>query len=330
MVVEEWPRGIRIKVRAPKGEKTRPAKRGKISEFSRSAARRLGWAYSQGPWQSMITLTYPSPEPVTHEEFTAHRKAVCRLLKQMGIKYLWVLEWQRRGVPHLHIWLSQNLSDKTCPTKLVRQNLSDKIRQTEYVRQNLSDKTCQAWKRVAARWLDAIGESDNIAAVKVALHDKTCLPWEVRVGNNYASKYADKREQKGLPAGIECYGRWWGVSKDTIAPAYTTEVDEITVCTKTGEEVRAVAIRRQIGRAFRAWFPNLKKHKKNSQTGICRALRDTKREAILRILGFYLGEDPMQTQKTKTPDQQSWGYRADIALARHMQYIRESNRRDVK
>jgi len=326
MVVQEWPRGIRIKIRTPKGEKKAPSKRGTISQFSRDAARRLGWAYSQGPWVGMITLTYPGAEPVTHEEFANHRNAVLESLKRRGIKYLWVLEWQGRGVPHLHIWVSQNLTDRTCQTKNVRRNLSNRICQTEYVRRKLTDGNCPEWMRVAAHWLNVIGEADNEKAVAVALHPKTYLDWEIRVGNNYASKYADKREQKGLPNGIKSYGKWWGVSRDTICPAYETEVEEETVNVKTGEVVRAVTIRRQIGRAFRTWFPNLKKHKKNSQTGIGRALRDEKRNAVLRILAFYLGEDPMQTQKTKTPDQQRYEYRQVMSLARHVQNVRESER----
>jgi len=181
-----------------------------------------------------------------------------------------------------------------------------------------------------AHWLKIIGENGNPKAVAVALHPMTWCPWEVRVGNNYAAKYADKREQKGLPVGIEHYGRWWGVSRDTIAPAYETEVDEETVNVKTGEVVRSVTIRRQLHRALRAWFPKRKKHKRNPQTGITVALRDEKKAAFLRILAFYLGLDPMETQKTKTPDQESWSYRSQRSLARHMQCLREAEKGAAK
>jgi len=324
VVVQEWPRGIKLKVRAEKGQNKKPAKRGIVSDFSRSASRRLGWAYSQGPWVGMLTLTYPKAEPVTYEQFAHDRHLLLLGLKKQGVRYLWVLEWQRRGVPHLHIWVDRDLETEFVETKSVRRNLSDGICQTESVRRKLSDKICPAWQRVMTHWLKIIGENDNPSAVAVALHPMTWCPWEVRVGNNYAAKYADKREQKGLPVGIEHFGRWWGVSRDTICPAYETEVDEETVNVKTGEVVRAVAIRRQIGRALRAWFPKRKKHKRNPQQGVTVALRDEKKAAILRILGFYLGEDPMQTQKTKTPDLESWSYRSQRSLARHMQYLREA------
>jgi len=324
MVVQEWRRGIKIKVRAAKGEKKKPAKRGRVSDFSRDSARRLGWAYSQGPWKGMLTLTYPGSVPVEYSEFHRHKKNLLKTLDRNGVKYLWVLEWQRRGVPHLHIWVSQDLSDKICPTKTVRRYLSDKICLTESVRQKLTDGNCPAWRGVMLHWLHLIGESTNQAAFNVAMHEKTYCPWEVRVGNNYAAKYADKREQKGLPVGIEHYGRWWGVSRGVIAPHYQTEVDEETVNTKTGEVIRASSIRRQIHRALRAWFPNRKKHKKNSLTGLTVALMETKKAAILRILSLYLGPDPMETQKTKAPDQHTYGWRADTALARELQRIRES------
>jgi len=263
VVVQEWARGIKIKVRSPKGENRKPAKRGRVSEFSRSAARRLGWAYSQGPWVGMLTLTYPNSRPVEYTEFKRHRDLLLKKMQRSGIKYLWVLEWQRRGVPHLHVWVSQNLSDRNCPTETVRQKLSDRIRPTETLRQNLSDGNCPEWRMYMLHWLNIIGERDNQAAHNVAMHDLSWTSWEVRVGNNYAAKYATKREQKGLPVGIEHYGRWWGVSRNTIAPHYQTEVDEEITNVKTGEITRAVVIRRQIHRALRAWFPNRKKHKKN-------------------------------------------------------------------
>lgn len=326
MVVQEWPRGVKIKVRSPKGEKTRPAKRGRVSEFSPDAARRLGWAYSQGPWRGMLTLTYPGGEPVTYEEFACHRHRILLHLKARGIRYLWVLEWQRRGVPHLHIWVDRDMETETVTTETVRQKLSDRIRQTEFVRQKMTDKKCPQWKDAICQWLRIIGANDNEKAVKVGLHPMSWCAWEVRVGNNYAAKYANKREQKGLPTGIEHFGRWWGVSRGTIQPSYATEVDEEVVNVKTGEVVRSVSIRRQLHRALRAWFPNRKKHKKNSQSGLTVALREGYKAEILRILAYYLGPDPMQTQKTKSPDQESWAYRSQRSLARHLQMKRESEK----
>ena len=268
MVVQEWARGIKITVRATKGENKRPAKRGKVGAFSTTAARRLGWAYSQGPWVGMITLTYPGGVPVTYEEFARHRHAFLVRLKRQSVKYLWVLEWQRRGVPHLHVWVDRDLETETVKTETVRRKLTDRIRQTKTVRQNLTDETCPQWKDIICHWISVIGATENEDAYKVGLHPKTWCAWEVRVGNNYASKYANKREQKGLPTGIEHYGRWWGVSRDTIAPHYETEVDEEAVSVETGEVVRAVTIRRQIKRALCSWFPKRKKHKRNSQQGL--------------------------------------------------------------
>jgi len=286
----------------------RPSRRGVISDFSDSSRRNLAWAYTQGPWVGMLTLTYPSAELLPRDLTKSHLHTFLLHLTRRGIPYLWIMEFQRRGQVHYHVWVGRNLTDTTDSVTLERR------------------RRCYPWRALMITWLRIIGEVHNPRARSVALHRSSYTEWEVRVGNNYAAKYADKREQKGLPVGIEHYGRWWGVSRDTIQPAYTTEVDEETVSVKTGEVVRAVTIRRQIGRALRAWFPKRKKHKRNPQTGITVALRDEKKAAFLRILAFYLGADPMETQKTKTPDQESWSYRSQRSLARHMQYLREAEK----
>jgi len=268
MVLQTWERGVSIKW--PTGsEPDRPrGDRKKITEFTERASKALGWAYSQGPWQGMVTLTYADPQPVPQEEFSKHRHNFLKHLQRQGIAYLWVLEWQKRGTPHLHVWVDQYLTDGR-------------------------------WQKAMEHWLKLIGESDNPKARKVALHPMTWCPWDVRAGNNYASKYGQKRSQKGLPVGIDSYGRWWGVTRGIIKPRTSSDVGEEVVNQTTGEVHRATTVSRQCIHALRHWFPNLKKHKKSSRKGFSRALQESKHAAILRILSFYTGDVRIESQITQ-------------------------------
>jgi len=229
MILETWRRGIRI--RNPAGPSRAPAAtRGEVRQFSDSSRRRLSWIYAQGPWCSMLTLTY-------HGDFPAPVEGKRQLgrwlegLTRRGIRYLWVLEWQRRGVPHYHVWLDRTFAD--CPLS------DDKNRQN-------------SWRPLMESWLRLSGQSEDRAAAAFGLHQKSYVDWEIRVGNNYAAKYAQKQQQKGLPPGVETYGRWWGCSRGVNLPESVRIIDvdpESPDCQLT----ESVIYRRQVRRATAAW-----------------------------------------------------------------------------
>ena len=84
------------------------AKRDDITIFSKKSKNRLAWVYSQGPWVSMLTLTYHVDFPAA-EVSKKHMNTFLSALHYFKIKYLWVLEFQGRGYPHYHVWMSKTM-----------------------------------------------------------------------------------------------------------------------------------------------------------------------------------------------------------------------------
>jgi hypothetical protein len=120
-----------------------------------------------------------------------------------GLLYLWFLEFQERGAPHIHILLTLELPKDKRYKRIVR-----------------------GW--LALRWYEIVGSED----VK---HLLAGTSWErVRCKDglrHYAVKYASKTRQKEVPLGFQDVGRFWGHSKAlTCNPISVEEV--------TGDDVR--------------------------------------------------------------------------------------------
>lgn len=53
-----------------------------------------------------ITLTISTVKPITGEQWKKLREALLARLRRAGVvRFHWVTEWTRRGVPHLHMWV---------------------------------------------------------------------------------------------------------------------------------------------------------------------------------------------------------------------------------
>lgn len=266
MILETWRRGIRI--RNPAGPSRAPsATRGEVRQFSDVSRRRLSWIYAQGPWVSMITLTYHNdfPDPV---EGKRQLGRWLEGLTRRGIRYLWVLEWQRRGVPHYHVWLDHSFAD--CPLS------EDKIRQ-------------HSWRPLMESWLRISGQDSDDAARSFSLHQRSYVDWEIRVGNNYAAKYAEKQQQKGLPPGVETYGRWWGCSRGVNLPESVRIIDvdpESPDCQLT----ESVIYRRQVRRALSAW--KNRPRRGNTLSGLSYSACPARQCALAALESSYLPEKP--------------------------------------
>lgn len=86
-----------------------PVKRSAVKGWSQGAVRRhTKWLYSIDAGRLdgegiALTLTMKST-PATAADFHAMRRAFFMRLDRMGVtRYHWVVEWQRRGTPHLHV-----------------------------------------------------------------------------------------------------------------------------------------------------------------------------------------------------------------------------------
>jgi len=265
----------------------KPGKRGKIEKFSQSSRRNLAWKYSQGPWLGMLTLTYPT-DP-TKEDAKRHLHAWLQVLARRGLRYLWVLEFQRRGTPHFHVWIDADVADK------IR---CDRLRRSFN------------WRTLMVAWLRIIGEAKNDKARKVALHPFSWCPWEIRVGNNYAAKYADKICQKQLPERYDGFGRWWATTRNVVQ----------TRSVKIEERAETVQFRRNVIRYMERRFPSTKRAFRTPDRGFRLALDpagmlDVERLAILSF-GLDLWD---QTQwKIHVPDRNSYSLRCALSQGRHL------------
>ena len=96
-----------------------PPKRGKVIGWSAAAVRRnTQFLYSVRAQDLTghgfaVTLTLRDC-PASHDDWHRLRTAYVKRLRRMGmIRLHWVTEWQRRGVPHLHVavWLPDPAND---------------------------------------------------------------------------------------------------------------------------------------------------------------------------------------------------------------------------
>jgi len=253
MVVDLQLRGI--KIRHPQPGQANEVPRGRVTQFSAGTKKRLGWAYANGDWQSMLTLTYGQAWPEDGRESKEHLNAVLvDLRRRIKAAYLWILEWQGRGAPHYHVWFDRELTE------------------TEWI------SIVETWLRVTASY------DDRQVRRRVALHPTSYTTWQVVAGCNYAVKYAEKQQQKGLPIGVESYGRWWATSRGAVKTYARIEHDDGHVDENGEVDRRATQTTRNIKRALEHWFPKLKKHKRDSRKGCQIVLRESRRDAVLRIL----------------------------------------------
>jgi len=131
----------------------------------------------------MVTLTYPREFPNDGKDVKRNLNAFLVALRRKvkDLEYLWFLEFQKRGAPHIHLL----------------------IRGLRVSRQNQA-WTSQTWYRLCAtgddRHLRAGTRLERIRKPDGARH--------------YAVKYAFKMRQKVVPESYRNVGRFWGHSKN--------------------------------------------------------------------------------------------------------------------
>lgn len=161
-----------------------PGERKPVIEFTKKARARLAFVASNTDvrFHSMMTLTYPRKWPKDGKQVKRDLKAMLLRLKRRdrAIQYLWFLEFQKRGAPHIHLLLS---------TK--------------------SDKKNKLW--LSQAWHDIVNQTPD------SDHLKAGTNWtqirKVDGAKRYAVKYAQKMEQKAVPELYRNVGRFWGHSK---------------------------------------------------------------------------------------------------------------------
>lgn len=165
----------------------RTSKRGKIDSFSDKSRARLKFVAGNcfPLLVSQFCLSYgsdntPADGVETHDHLARFLDAVRK--KYPGSTYLWVLEFQKRGVPHFHVFFS----------------FPPSVKKHEW----LADKWCKITKGQIGQYL-------------VHHHHNNFTRWEMKKGG-YLCKYLEKKEQKNVPNNFENVGRFWGCSRNMI------------------------------------------------------------------------------------------------------------------
>jgi hypothetical protein len=126
-----------------------------------------------------------------------------------GVGYLWVLEFQKRRVPHYHVWLTVQ-PDTTLQKKMAR----------SWVRITKGTESQYWWHCRKENWIE----------------------WKMEDGQ-YAKKYAVKQVQKEVPPEYQNVGRFWASSRN-LKPEPThygpEEVAKLTRTTAVPWEAAAV------------------------------------------------------------------------------------------
>jgi hypothetical protein len=153
-------------------------------------------------FRGMITLTYPSEYPSSGKEIKSHLNRFLSWMRSgHPMRYVWFLEFQKRGAPHFHILTEGDMS----PHKY----------------------------DVSEAWYRAVGSSDP---KHLKAGTRTEKIRKQGGAANYAAKYGAKREQKEVPENFRDVGRFWGASRGVKPEAILSiEVHDIQVVKDTLE-----------------------------------------------------------------------------------------------
>lgn len=174
-------------------------KRGEVTELSASSLARLAFIAfnTEAHFPSMMTLTYPDEFTNEGDDVKQDLKAFLEWFRRNypGEKYLWWLEFQRRGAPHFHILTTVDLSQQGELTSIRRSDGT--YWQTNWDSFQMLE---QAWGKLGGGFTawEVINDADG--------------------GKKYAAKYATKAYQKAVPEDYRNVGRFWGHSRDGVKP----------------------------------------------------------------------------------------------------------------
>ena len=175
----------------------KPGKRGIITSFSWASKRRLRFtAANASPGLiSQFGMTYHNRVPLGRK-VREDRHNFLRTLRDEypGMGYLWILEFQKRGIPHIHLYLTQGVS------------------------YGLHKFMADLWHKIA--------EPESEEHLRFHMHSKNFIPWEMRSAG-YLCKYLDKDHQKMVPENFEDVGRFWGAVRGLVAPGVIVTDQEI-------------------------------------------------------------------------------------------------------
>ncbi len=215
-----WPRAVKLE-RDYRKDSTAPppSLRGDIQSFSASSRRRLKFTSSNAFPEliSQFGMTYHNLCP-DGRTVKGHLNAFLTSLRREfpSVRYLWILEFQKRGTAHFHLFLT------------------------------LSHETPHLHRFMADKWHE-IADPTSPEHKRFHRHASNFIPWDMGSGS-YLCKYLDKEAQKALPDGFSGVGRFWGNSRGLVPEALEITTEDIdaaysyeVIDTDTGEVLDFIA-----------------------------------------------------------------------------------------
>lgn len=237
------------------------AVRGKIEYLSHASRKRLALVAGNSPvvFRSFVTVSYPREFPCDGKLVKKHLHALLAALRRKcgALEYLWFLEFQRRGAPHLHLFL-----DHALPEPLAEMNrAAGRVRKVCRV-----NWQSQNW--LSDRWFRIVNSGDP-------RHLRAGAAWEVIEKPDGAARYVAKESyktfQKVVPPAFQNVGRFWGcsgnvspdegyivrASKAEIAKVFPASIDPagnpFPVMFSAAEEYRKIRDTAKDPAKFKAW-----------------------------------------------------------------------------
>jgi hypothetical protein len=193
----------------PEPEHLRHTRRGEVAMFSPASAARLTRtarnAFPALISQFCLTYHHSTPDGPTAKK---HLDSWLKVLRRAapGVGYLWILEFQTRGAPHFHVWLTAPYSEAL-------------------------------WKRLGAAWnrLAEPSSSEHLWWHTEERYDpstrrlqRSFMPWDMK-GAGYLRKYMSKEAQKCVPDGFGWCGRFWGCTRGLVPDPVEIDAGDLPV-----------------------------------------------------------------------------------------------------
>ena len=188
------------------GRRATPPQRGNITMLSKKSRQRLAFIANNTriAFRTMVTLTYPKEYTTDGKEVKKHLNTFLVWARRYFVSpsYLWFLEFQKRGAPHIHLLIDTPLSQ-------------DKAQRLN------------TYAEVSVKWYNTVGSGDDKHLLAGTRVERIRLPDGAA---RYCLKYAYKTKQKCVPEPYRNVGRFWGCSRD-VTPAETRiwPMDEMSV-----------------------------------------------------------------------------------------------------
>ena len=187
--------------------------RGQIKTMTRNSIIRLMFTMqiTEVQFGTMLTLTYPRYFPIDGRIVKADINYMAAKARRLNWNYLWFLEFQRRGAPHVHFLFDVNEISPSMRTEFGL-GWTTRIATSDWFLQQCPQEEYRV---------------QVLRMAKVNMHESVFeIIRDPDGAKKYVTKYAAKQAQKRVPKTYQDVGRFWGCSTNVIPDGLVVDVSE--------------------------------------------------------------------------------------------------------